>query len=365
MDAVTPTPPDPWRPKKPSLAERHGGVLISVAFHIAFFAILNNYAIRSSPAPPPEPQPIVIDLFQEEPQQAGAAAEEPEAELETVAVGDEAVPPEEPPPTFEEVVATVAEDALDEEGLQAVAPEEAPFSPPEPTEPLEPEPAPEEPVEPEAEEPEPEEPAPEESESIGSDSEPPPPEPDEKRERELRKLAELERSREEASADPTLEQQESGSTQIAERLQAAAIQLQAQKWLSTTAGLDRGVIRSFENSDYPERVTEEVLARYGMKTGYKYVSGKGGGHSFLNQVRTSKGTYTNQIAEGMHYVFSYTERSIAHMVRMETEAMRRRGFDPSTYRKVEVVFGIVPTTGGYDLGVIRLEVAPVDLNPDP
>lgn len=343
-------------PAKPGFAERHGPFILAIAFHAALFALLHNYSIsRERIITPPEPEPILISLQPEEeaapepPQVAEAAAAEPQPEPEQVP----------PPPIPMQPAATVAEQADEKEIAAFTAmPEGQPvFEPSAATEAAEPEQPPEEIVEPEPVE-EQAEPVEEIIEEMPGDV--PIDEVEEKRQRELAKLQELEMRRE------NLEQlnedvAKSGSQEIADRLTAEAIKLEGKKWQATTEGVENGVIRALDVSSVPADVSERVLKRYGIDIYYKYMDGSSPSYGFLNQARTSSGTYVNRAGRGMYQVFSFGQQAISRMMTLEAAELEKRNLDPASTRIVEITYGIVRTTRGYDLGVTHMETAPVNL----
>ncbi|GEM_PF-3735468 len=310
--------------------DRHAGWIVALGFHAALFVLLLNYSIPKRPVEA-EPPPIRVVLAEaEEPTPAPSPALE-----ETVALS---------PPL--QAAATEAEEALPE-GLEAETHEppsteepaaeasaaiqivEAP-SPPE-TEPLEPQ---------------------DDSEAAASAEE-----SAKRREETLaRELAEAEATRR-AEVETLAEQ---GSRAIADRLQAAEINLQAKKWLSTTDGLEEGVLRNLDVTDVSPEVADRVLARYGIKVVYMYLDGQASPFSFLNQAATAAGTYYNRAGRGLYQAFTIPQRAIARMVELEAQELRRRQADPARTRILEVLYGIIDTPRGPDLGIKRLEAQPVE-----
>jgi hypothetical protein len=153
-----------------------------------------------------------------------------------------------------------------------------------------------------------------------------------------------------------------GSPHVADRIKDAQVKLKAKKWLTTTRGLEEGVIRSITATGAPKSAADEVFARYGIRVGMKYLDGSEGGYGFLNQASTDAGVYVNRPGRGPQLVFSYGSTAVAKMLQLEREALRARGQDPARARVIEVEFGIVKSRAGYDLGVRDISFAPVDFN---
>ncbi len=149
-----------------------------------------------------------------------------------------------------------------------------------------------------------------------------------------------------------------GSAEIAQRLQAASVSQKAKKWLASTDGAKEGVVRSLEISDVGGEVADRVLDRYGIKIMVEYMDGKPKGYSFLNQAQTAGGTYFNRSGQGVFQVFSYSQAAVAKMMQLEVAELQRRGMDPARTRVIEVHYGIVQTTAGYDLGIKKMDAIP-------
>lgn len=122
------------------------------------------------------------------------------------------------------------------------------------------------------------------------------------------------------------------------------------------------VVRELDFSGWESQIVQAVMNRYGLRIQRRYVAnfnratfiGKadmGQGRSFVADPRSTPGFYE---------VFELTPQAVARMSRLEEEALRQRGMDPLRARVRRVVFGITPQAeGGYDLGVISMDAAPV------
>lgn len=189
-------------------------------------------------------------------------------------------------------------------------------------------------------------------------------ESDPDRERELRKLDALLAEQREAIENQNRRVAELGSAQIEERLRIASAMLEARKWMSSTDGLREGVIRELDTSGVAPDIVDHVLSRYGIQILVKYLDGTESTNGFLNRAKTMGGTYYNKSGTGHFQVFSFSQVAVAKMVRLEREAIVRRGLDPTRTRVQEVRYGIISTGGGFDLGVTHfrsVQIAPGSL----
>lgn len=343
-------------------AERYAGFVISVAFHVSFFALLYTQTQPRVAHSSPEETPIRVALKDLPPlvraEEAQVAAVEatpeptpeatPEPTPEPQAVAD-AAPPPPPPPASLFAAATAAERLLEQEqeaagpveeqgeengtgqAAASAAPDAGQSAAETAIETANPIPAQATTGD-----------APAETLAEGGLE------------------AELNETKARLSeANRTIARK--GSDHVAERIKAAEVQLQGKKWLTETKGVKEGVIRSINTDDVPQPVAQQVLARYGIRIGMADLRpGAGsGGYGFLNQARTQEGTFMNRVGGGKAEVFSYGPAAIARMMQLEEDGLRKRGFDPARTRVIEIEYGIVNTTNGYDLGVKKLETAPV------
>lgn len=142
------------------------------------------------------------------------------------------------------------------------------------------------------------------------------------------------------------------------RLKEIEIDQSAKRWLTTTEGQAEGVIRSLDTMGVPQTLAEEVLGRYGIRIYVDVMDGKGSTMKFLNEARTSQGTYLNEVGRGMFQIFSIPQSAVGRMMRMEVREMERRGMDPARTRVLEVEYGIIRVPGGYDLGITQFKAVP-------
>lgn len=160
-----------------------------------------------------------------------------------------------------------------------------------------------------------------------------------------------------------------GSPAIAGRIQAAQAGVMAQKTLYSkpdvfaARGAAEGVLRDLDTGGVPQDKAKEVLDRYGIKILVTKVNGSGGDKALLNRDNAGGGRFVNKFSSGVFCAFSYGSAAVGRMAQLEEEALRAGGFDPTKSRVVSVMFGIVSTTAGYDLGVKKIDVIPLVSSP--
>ncbi len=116
-----------------------------------------------------------------------------------------------------------------------------------------------------------------------------------------------------------------------------------------------GAIRTLDVSRMPEEIVNRVFIKYHIQI-QRGVSGAERKPSFLNAAVTSEGTFRNLPVEGPQDVFLLSPTAVGMMAMLETEALARRGFDPTRTRVREIQFGIIKNAQGeWDLGVTKLE----------
>lgn len=151
-----------------------------------------------------------------------------------------------------------------------------------------------------------------------------------------------------------------GSSEVAQQLRLAGVDVKAQQVLFSSRGAKEGAVRELDISGIPPAETHRVLERYGIRIITTVVRGhaaeQGG---FLSSAQTRAGRFVNTDASGPVEMFQYGPAAITKMMQLETEALKAEGYDPDNARVIRVVFGVAPTTGGYDMAVRRLEVEPI------
>jgi hypothetical protein len=153
---------------------------------------------------------------------------------------------------------------------------------------------------------------------------------------------------------------ETGSGTVSEKLKLLNVDQVAEKTLFSDRGIKDGAIRKFDIADVPPEVAQEVLDRYGIRI---FMSGRtretGSGKGFLYSAHTSGGLFVNAAGGGRYHIFSYSQAAKKRFVQLETEALREKGHHPDKVRIITIVFGILSTGSGYDLGVRKISVEPV------
>lgn len=362
---------------KETLAERYGGYIIAFCLHLMFFALLAmKESIPLRQAEPPQPKPIPVRLAAplpplepaaeepppptiEEPEMAEAAeaAEAVEEPLEVAAV-EMPEPPEQAtePPAGSLQAAEVAEVAESPpSAIEEPAPAEFQFEADEANEPafeaaeqmiLEPLETVEKPL-----------PEPQfklaaegprtliEAQSEGWPNLPPAPE-ESMREREtlLGGIA--------VPEEPVAET----SRAVAKRMEMARAKVVANDTLFSSQGLDKGVLREIDISDVAPKVAEKVLDRYGIRIVIVQMNDAHPARiTFLNSARTPQGHFMRRRGRGLYQAFQYGFPAVSRMLQLEEQELIDREYDPRRSRVVRVVFGVVPTTEGYDLGIKHFE----------
>lgn len=156
------------------------------------------------------------------------------------------------------------------------------------------------------------------------------------------------------------EQAEQGSSEVAQRLRMARAKVVANKTLFSTRGSRQGVIRELDTSDVSESVAQQVLDRYGCKIMLARVGAANpGGLEYLSSAHTAQGLFVNRAGRGGSRVFSYPMSAVARMSQLEEDAIVRKGLDPAKTRVTRVLFGVLPTTAGWDLAVKEIDFVPL------
>jgi len=149
------------------------------------------------------------------------------------------------------------------------------------------------------------------------------------------------------------------SRQIDRRLAMLQSKLSADQTLFRTEGLNEGAIREIDITGVPPNVSQEVLGRYGIRIMLMNLNGNDPNPGFLSRAQTNEGQFVKRSGSGVFQVFNYGPPAIARMMQLEEAELEKQGLDPKTSRVVRVVFGVVRTTKGYDLGIKKLEAEPV------
>lgn len=161
-----------------------------------------------------------------------------------------------------------------------------------------------------------------------------------------------------------------GSKAVAGRIGQAMVVLKAQsslygkKDLFSARGAAEGVTRELDISGVSQSEAQKVLDRYGIKILMTRVNSPGSDMVFLNKAKTNEGQFVSGFGAGIYRVFRYPASAVGRMMQLEEDALHDNGFDPARSRVVRVIFGVVSTPQGYELGVKKIEAQPV-MEPKP
>jgi len=334
-------------------------ILVSMALHLILFVILLLTFVPAEP-PPKQETPIVMEIAPlpvEEPlpapppPPAPAPAEQPAPAPAPAAETAEEMVEQPPEPEPAPAAATVAEAPQPREEIKPLEPE------PE----VKPEETPEPPKPAEEPKPEPEtKPTPSAIAELIENGAPPPsveplpasPAPSETQvpliDPEI-----IEKLRQESE-----QEKERSAQEVAEVLDDLAEVTEKAKSEGVPAGFDsdgvaKGTVRQLDIEQYPKDWQRAFLARYRIKIEIKFVDGRGQS-SYLNAVRTDKGTYVNRGGAGNFEVMTLSLEVLRKMAQLESEELRKRKLDPNRTRIAEVVFGLRESAAGQiDLVVTR------------
>ncbi len=300
---------DPWY-------ERYGGHLVALALHILLLAFMMR-KVMASVAPPEEPA-AVMQLSLNFPAEASAALEEMQYEAPKAAEAG-----------GEQEEAQISPD----ESFEAVESEERPN---------------------EARE-TPKDPDPESKETETTPEEMP--EPLEKFD-PVEWAAERERKRQEILEQAYAEYTKkaplpSRAKSLDELIREEELKTKGSKLLDPSVGDDLGAARKFDIRG-ADAIVREVLDRYEIRIVTRFVAPGESSGTYLSRAVTNDATYYPHHAPGQYEVFEISAKAQHKLKTLEYEHMKAAGFDPSRDRLVQIVFGIVPVKGGYDLGVLDL-----------
>lgn len=140
--------------------------------------------------------------------------------------------------------------------------------------------------------------------------------------------------------------------QFALHTRAALSQVQHGKY--ATQGSASGALRTLDFKGFPQDVIDEIMKRYDIRIEQKYV-GPNTNPSFLSYAETQGGVYLNSQGPGYFEVFVLSREAMAKMSQLEMHELQKRNLDPEHTTVVRVVFGILRTNEGHDLGIIDFE----------
>lgn len=151
-----------------------------------------------------------------------------------------------------------------------------------------------------------------------------------------------------------------GSKAVAGKLMSTHAKVAADKTLFSADPLHSGVIRSVETTGVPNNAADEVLKRWGFNVKIMQVAGGVKGGDYLSGIETSAGKFVNATSQpGFYRVLILSDVTVRRLVELETEAMKKKGYDPGKVTLKRVVFGVVPAGKTFDLAVTKLEVEPI------
>lgn len=125
-----------------------------------------------------------------------------------------------------------------------------------------------------------------------------------------------------------------------------------------------GAIRELDLGGYPQSIVDDIMDRYKLKVVTRKMKAGQGGQNFLSSASKGKSERffggLRTMEEGIYEVFQLSRDSVAHMSRLEEQALRAKGLEPLKARVIHITFGIVKSESGeYELGVKSLEAEPV------
>jgi hypothetical protein len=167
-------------------------------------------------------------------------------------------------------------------------------------------------------------------------------------------------------------QADQGSVAVQRRLGAAQADLVAKRTLYRAPTLSAGVDRSIDLSDIDLNKAQTVLGRYGIKimvfqADRDMPEARFNNRGYLNSAVTRTGVFTQSdyIRRGNYQMFTFGAIAEKRMAQLEEEALAQKKLDPARTRVTRVVFGVVPTMGGLDLGIRSIEFERLnDANPN-
>ena len=134
--------------------------------------------------------------------------------------------------------------------------------------------------------------------------------------------------------------------------QAALSEVQRGKY--AVEGAASGAVRTLDFKGFPQAIVDEIMARYDIRIEQKFV-GANKNPSFLSYAETQGGVYLNSQGPGYFEVFVLSREAMSKMSQLEMEELRKRNLDPERTTVVRVVFGIIQTKEGHDLGIVDFE----------
>ncbi len=152
-----------------------------------------------------------------------------------------------------------------------------------------------------------------------------------------------------------LSELESQKKNLRTKLDVASQLAKAQSGKYLSAGAPKGAVRTLNFKGQPKKVVDEIMRRYDITIQQKFV-GPASQTSFLSYAETEGGVYVNQPGSGFYEVFVLSRKAMAKMSQLEAQEIIKRGYDMEQTTVIRAEFGIVAQNGGYDLGILSLEL---------
>lgn len=154
-----------------------------------------------------------------------------------------------------------------------------------------------------------------------------------------------------------------GSPEVGGRISVARADLLAHKTFDTpenlfgSRGASAAAVRELDIGGVPGEKTKDVLDRYGIKV--MAANSLIGGAMPYQSKEPGQGQFVTRFSSGSIGIFRFTSVAAGRMMELETQYLRDHGLDPAKTRIVVVVFGVVLSRDGYDLGVVSMRTEPL------
>lgn len=146
--------------------------------------------------------------------------------------------------------------------------------------------------------------------------------------------------------------------ELDKRLGKLEIATEAASHFSNYKGARVGAIRTLNLDSAPDKAAQEVMARYNIRVGSRYV--EAGAPSFLNSAASGGNVYRPSNQPGFYEVFVISKEAQKRMWWLETNYLKTHGYEPGSAIVDTVEFGVVRGPDGkWDLGILNIEIRPV------
>jgi hypothetical protein len=128
-----------------------------------------------------------------------------------------------------------------------------------------------------------------------------------------------------------------------------------------SGGGGNGPVRTFTFGRMDSAAEKGVMALYGIQMTRRHVLPSSSG-SFLSGVSGANGTvYQPAPKEGDYEVIEVPQRAQQQMAQLERQWLMMHGYSPRSTRVVSVEFGVVKQPNGqWDLGILNIKVQPIE-----